>query len=105
MIHLIILPYCFLNDPQNIARSAGRESSCCGMISENPTGAIKIPRAMRTMSQLLDLAVFQVSQGGPLEHVIAAKAVAFGEILADGFTAYGRQVIANAQAMASLPRL
>jgi len=67
---------------------------------ENPWG-YKDPKGnARTMSQLLDLAVFPGSQGGPLEHVIAAKAVAFGEILADGFTAYGRQVIANAQAMA-----
>jgi len=67
---------------------------------ENPWG-LKDPKGnLRTMSQLLDLAVFPGSQGGPLEHVIAAKAVAFGEILEDGFTAYGRQVIANAQAMA-----
>src|SRR5690606_19927848 len=39
-------------------------------------------------------------QGGPLEHIIAAKAVAFSEILSDGFTSYGKQIIANAQAMA-----
>jgi len=39
-------------------------------------------------------------QGGPLEHVIAGKAVAFGEILDQSFTAYGRQIISNAQAMA-----
>ncbi|HNK30597.1 MAG TPA: serine hydroxymethyltransferase, partial [Ferruginibacter sp.] len=51
-------------------------------------------------SSLLDLAVFPGSQGGPLEHVIAAKAVAFGEILSEDFKAYGKQVIANAQAMA-----
>jgi len=68
---------------------------------ENPWG-IKDPKGnTRTMSQLLDLAVFPGTQGGPLEHVIAAKAVAFGEILSDGFKAYGRQVIANAQAMAA----
>lgn len=53
------------------------------------------------MSQLLDLAVFPGSQGGPLEHVIAAKAVAFGEILSEDFKSYGKQVIANAQAMAT----
>ena len=52
------------------------------------------------MSSLLDLAVFPGTQGGPLEHVIAAKAVAFGEILSEDFKAYGQQVIANAQAMA-----
>lgn len=67
---------------------------------ENPWG-IKDPKGnTRTMSQLLDLAVFPGTQGGPLEHVIAAKAVAFGEILSDDFKAYGKQVIANAQAMA-----
>lgn len=67
---------------------------------ENPWG-LKDPKGnLRTMSQLLDLAVFPGSQGGPLEHVIAAKAVAFGEILSDGFKTYGKQVISNAQAMA-----
>jgi glycine hydroxymethyltransferase len=68
---------------------------------ENPWG-IKDPKGnVRTMSQLLDLAVFPGTQGGPLEHVIAAKAVAFGEILSDDFKSYGKQIIANAQAMAS----
>jgi glycine hydroxymethyltransferase len=67
---------------------------------ENPFG-IKDPKGnTRSMSQLLDLAVFPGMQGGPLEHVIAAKAVAFGEILDPSFKAYGQQVIANAQAMA-----
>ena len=68
---------------------------------ENPWG-IKDPKGnLRTMSQLLDLAVFPGSQGGPLEHVIAAKAVSFGEILSEDFKAYGKQIIANAQAMAA----
>ncbi|HOZ69575.1 MAG TPA: serine hydroxymethyltransferase [Chitinophagaceae bacterium] len=68
---------------------------------ENPWG-LKDPKGnLRTMSQLLDLAVFPGSQGGPLEHVIAAKAVAFGEILSEDFKAYGQQIIANAQAMAT----
>ncbi|MBL0131704.1 MAG: serine hydroxymethyltransferase [Chitinophagaceae bacterium] len=67
---------------------------------ENPFG-IKDPKGKtRMMSSLLDLAVFPGMQGGPLEHVIAAKAVAFGEILDDSFKVYGKQVIANAQAMA-----
>jgi glycine hydroxymethyltransferase len=48
-----------------------------------------------------DKAVFPGSQGGPLEHVIAAKAVAFGEALRPEFTSYCRQVVANAQALAS----
>lgn len=67
---------------------------------DNPYG-IKDPKGnIRSMSALLDLAVFPGMQGGPLEHVIAAKAVAFGEILQDEFKAYGQQVIANAQAIA-----
>lgn len=68
---------------------------------ENPWG-IKDPKGnLRTMSQLLDLAVFPGTQGGPLEHVIAAKAIAFGEILTDEFKVYGKQIIRNAQAMAA----
>ncbi len=67
---------------------------------ENPMG-IKDPKGnVRMMSALLDLAVFPGVQGGPLEHVIAAKAVAFGEILTDGFKAYQYQVQKNAQALA-----
>ena len=46
------------------------------------------------------MAVFPGIQGGPLEHVIAAKAIAFGEILTDEFTGYAQQVVTNAQAMA-----
>lgn len=68
---------------------------------DNPFG-LKDPKGnIRSMSALLDLAVFPGMQGGPLEHVIAGKAVAFGEILDPSFTAYGKQVIANAQAMAN----
>jgi glycine hydroxymethyltransferase len=68
---------------------------------DNPWG-IKDPKGnIRSMSSLLDLAVFPGMQGGPLEHIIAAKAVAFGEILTDEFTGYARQVIQNAQAMAA----
>ena len=67
---------------------------------ENPMG-IKGPKGeVRLMSQLIDLAVFPGSQGGPLEHVIAAKAVAFYEILDDHFLEYAKQIISNAQAMA-----
>jgi glycine hydroxymethyltransferase len=67
---------------------------------ENPWG-VKDPKGnLRLMSSLLDLAVFPGTQGGPLEHVIAAKAVAFGEILSEDFKAYGKQIINNAQAMA-----
>jgi glycine hydroxymethyltransferase len=67
---------------------------------ENPYG-VKDPKGnLRLMSSMLDLAVFPGMQGGPLEHVIAAKAIAFGEILSEDFKAYGQQVISNAQAMA-----
>jgi glycine hydroxymethyltransferase len=52
------------------------------------------------MSNLIDMAVFPGTQGGPLENVIAAKAVSFGEILTDEFTNYAQQIVTNAQAMA-----
>src|SRR5678810_1167647 len=67
---------------------------------ENPFGLKDIKGNIRMMSNLLDMAVFPGTQGGPLEHVIAAKAVAFGEILSDEFTLYAKQIISNAQAMA-----
>jgi glycine hydroxymethyltransferase len=57
---------------------------------------------IRMMSNLLDMSVFPGTQGGPLEHVIAAKAVAFGELLSDEFTTYITQVQKNAQAMAAV---
>ncbi len=66
---------------------------------ENPWGQTGPKGEIRMMSQLIDLAVFPGTQGGPLEHVIAAKAVAFFEILQDEFLQYGKQVIANAQAL------
>lgn len=67
---------------------------------DNPFG-IKDPKGnTRSITSLLDLAVFPGIQGGPLEHVIAAKAVSFGEILTDDFLAYGKQILTNAQAMA-----
>lgn len=66
---------------------------------ENPWGE-KTPKGeIKMMSNILDMAVFPGVQGGPLEHVIAAKAVAFHEILQDSFLDYGKQVIANAKAM------
>jgi glycine hydroxymethyltransferase len=66
---------------------------------ENPFG-VKDPKGnIRMMSHLLDMAVFPGTQGGPLEHIIASKAVAFGELLDDEYTAYAKQIQANAQAM------
>jgi glycine hydroxymethyltransferase len=67
---------------------------------ENPFGLKDVKGNTRMMSNLLDMAVFPGIQGGPLEHVIAAKAIAFGEILTDEFTIYAKQVVSNAQAMA-----
>jgi glycine hydroxymethyltransferase len=67
---------------------------------DNPMG-VKDPKGnIRPMSAALDLAVFPGMQGGPLEHVIAAKAIAFGEILDPSFKVYQEQVRKNAQAMA-----
>ena len=69
---------------------------------ENPFGLKDVKGNVRMMSNLIDMAVFPGQQGGPLEHVIAAKAIAFGEILSDEFTTYAKQVISNAQAMAKV---
>ncbi|MBU2946135.1 serine hydroxymethyltransferase [Zobellia uliginosa] len=68
---------------------------------DNPFG-IKLKNGnLRKMSALLDLAVFPGNQGGPLEHIIAAKAIAFGEALSDDFLTYMIQVKKNAAAMAA----
>ena len=68
---------------------------------ENPFGLKDVKGNIRMMSNLLDMAVFPGIQGGPLEHVIAAKAIAFGEILSDEFTDYANQIIKNAQALSN----
>ena len=67
---------------------------------DNPWGKTTPKGEVKKMSALLDSAVFPGVQGGPLEHVIAAKAVAFYEALQPSFKEYGRQVKKNAQAMA-----
>ncbi len=68
---------------------------------DNPFG-IKLKNGnLRKMSALLNLAVFPGNQGGPLEHIIAAKAIAFGEALSDDFLHYMLQVKKNAAAMAA----
>ena len=67
---------------------------------DNPWGKTTPKGVIRKMSSLLDSAVFPGVQGGPLEHVIAAKAVAFGEALSPEFVDYQKQVRANAKAMA-----
>ncbi|MBR1720371.1 MAG: serine hydroxymethyltransferase [Phocaeicola sp.] len=67
---------------------------------ENPWGKRTKKGELKMMSQLLDSAVFPGIQGGPLEHVIAAKAVAFGEILQPEFKEYAKQVQKNAKVLA-----
>lgn len=66
----------------------------------NPVGIKNNKGELRSLSGLLDSGVFPGMQGGPLEHIIAAKAIAFGEALQDSFTTYGKQVKANAQVLA-----
>jgi glycine hydroxymethyltransferase len=68
---------------------------------ENPWGLKDVKGNIRMMSNLMDMAVFPGIQGGPLEHVIAAKAIAFGEILSDEFTDYANQIIKNSQTFAN----
>jgi len=68
---------------------------------ENPFG-LKTPKGeVRMMSSLLDMAVFPGTQGGPLEHIIAAKAIAFGEALSEDYMKYIVQVKKNGEAMAA----
>lgn len=67
---------------------------------ENPWGLTTPKGEVKMMSALLDSAVFPGTQGGPLEHVIASKAVAFGEALTDSYKQYCIQVMKNAQTMA-----
>jgi glycine hydroxymethyltransferase len=68
---------------------------------DNPWGKTTPKGEIKTMSALLDSAVFPGCQGGPLEHVIAAKAVAFGEALTEDYHTYIKQVRTNAQTMAA----
>jgi glycine hydroxymethyltransferase len=67
---------------------------------ENPMGEKTLKGELKMMSACLDMGVFPGTQGGPLEHVIAAKAIAYGECLSDEYMHYCVQVIKNAQTMA-----
>ncbi len=67
---------------------------------DNPFGLKFKSGKLKKMSSLLDMAVFPGNQGGPLEHVIAGKAIAFGEALSDNFMSYMIQVRQNAKSMA-----
>jgi glycine hydroxymethyltransferase len=71
-----------------------------GQDFDNPFGLKFKSGKLKKMSSLLDLAVFPGNQGGPLEHVIAGKAIAFGEALTDDFMTYMVQVRQNAKSMA-----
>jgi glycine hydroxymethyltransferase len=96
------LPYCHIitSTTHKTLRGPRGGIIMMGEDFDNPFG-LKNPKGeIRKMSALLDSAVFPGTQGGPLEHVIASKAVAFGEALTPEFKAYCKQVIANAQAMA-----
>ena len=68
---------------------------------DNPWGLTTPKGVVKKMSQILNSAVFPGIQGGPLEHVIAAKAVAFGEVLTPEYKEYQQQVIRNAQALSA----
>ena len=68
---------------------------------ENTLGLKDMKGNLRLWSNVIDMAVFPGTQGGPLEHVIAAKAIAFGEILSNEFMVYQKQVQTNARAMAA----
>ena len=67
---------------------------------ENPFGEKTLKGETKLMSNLLDMAVFPGTQGGPLEHVIASKAIAYGEALTDDYMHYCIQLVKNANTMA-----
>jgi len=96
------IPYCHIltTTTHKTLRGPRGGMIMMGKDFENPMGK-KTPKGkIRMMSSVLDSGVFPGTQGGPLEHVIAAKAVAFGEALTDEFKVYQKQVIINAKALA-----
>jgi glycine hydroxymethyltransferase len=96
------LPYCHIVSTTTHKTLRGPRGGIImmGKDFENPWG-LKTPKGeVRMMSSLLDMAVFPGTQGGPLEHIIAAKAVAFGEALSEDYMKYIVQVKKNAAAMA-----
>lgn len=96
------LPYCHIVTTTTHKTLRGPRGGMIMMGKDfpNPWGLTTPKGEIKMMSALLDAAVFPGTQGGPLEHVIAAKAVAFGEALEDNFMKYSIQVIKNAKAMA-----
>lgn len=96
------LPYCHFvtTTTHKTLRGPRGGMILMGQDFDNPLGLTDPKGHIRPMSAVLDLAVFPGIQGGPLEHIIAAKAVAFGEDLDPSYSVYCRQVRSNAQAMA-----
>ncbi|MFT4831955.1 MAG: glycine hydroxymethyltransferase [Psychroserpens sp.] len=97
------LPYCHIVTTTTHKTLRGPRGGLIlmGEDFDNPFGIKLKNGSLRKMSALLDLAVFPGNQGGPLEHIIAAKAIAFGEALTDEFLHYMLQVKKNAAAMAA----
>ena len=95
------LPYCHIvtSTTHKTLRGPRGGIIMMGKNFDNPWGRTTKKGNNIKMSTILNSGVFPGMQGGPLEHVIAAKAVAFGEALQNDFRVYGEQVIANAQAM------
>jgi len=96
------LPYCHIitSTTHKTLRGPRGGVIMMGKDFDNPWELKTSKGVIKKMSSLLDSAVFPGTQGGPLEHVIAAKAVAFGEALNPGYVDYCKQVIKNAQVMA-----
>ncbi len=96
------MPYCHIvtSTTHKTLRGPRGGIIMMGQNFDNPWGRTTSKGNPLKMSAVLNSGVFPGMQGGPLEHVIAAKAVAFGEALSPAFKDYGRQVIANAKVMA-----
>jgi glycine hydroxymethyltransferase len=96
------IPYCHIVTSTTHKTLRGPRGGIIMMGTDfpNPWGLTTPKGELKMMSAILDGAVFPGTQGGPLEHVIAAKAVAFGEALTDEFANYCKQVMSNAQALA-----
>jgi len=97
------LPYCHIVTTTTHKTLRGPRGGVImvGENFDNPWGLKLKSGKTRTITSLLDSAVFPGSQGGPLEHVIAAKAIAFGEAQSDEFKSYCKSVIQNASVMAN----
>ena len=99
---MILLPHCHIvtSTTHKTLRGPRGGIIMVGKDFDNPFGETFKSGKPKKMSTLLNSAVFPGNQGGPLEHVIAAKAIAFGEALTDEFLEYQIQVKENAAAMA-----